>query len=204
MYITDMNIGIASLPAPNMDINGDSYLIKKSTGQILLTVIDGLGHGEEAFEASDKAKKFIESNAKNDIKNIILDLDRQLLNTRGVVIGLVKIDLLKKILYYCGIGNIDIRIVSEPHIYTTFQGGIVGTGLRGTHICQREYRYDNIGLVILHSDGISNRFKLSDYPLVYREPQKVADQIIKDFRRINDDATIMITTFDSYNGKYYH
>ena len=38
-----MNIGIASLPASNMDINGDSYLIKNLDDQILLTVIDGLG-----------------------------------------------------------------------------------------------------------------------------------------------------------------
>lgn len=196
-----MNVGIASLPAPNMDINGDSYLIKKINGQILLTVIDGLGHGEEAFEASNRAKKFIEYNAKNDIKKIILDLDRHLLNTRGVVIGLIKIDTLKKILYYCGIGNVEIHIISEPHIYITFQGGIVGTGLRDAYICQREYRYDNIKLVMLHSDGISNRFKLSDYPFVCQEPQKVADQIIKDFRRVNDDATIMITTFDDYNDK---
>ena len=45
----------------------------------------------------------------------------------------------------------------------------------------------------MHSDGISARWSLDDYPgLVRRHPGVVAGLLYRDFQRESDDATVIV------------
>jgi serine/threonine-protein kinase RsbT len=185
-----LKLGIASRPALDQKINGDDYLVKEWNGQTLLVVIDGLGHGEDAAVASTKARQYVLENHTRDVEQIVLGLHIHLRGTRGVVAGAVRIDRMAHRLIFCGIGNIDVSIVAEPPMHPTSLDGILGANAR--KIMKFGYTYDTLRAVVLHSDGVSGRFSLSDYPLVYEQPQFVAQRILDEWGNKNDDATIAI------------
>lgn len=185
-----MRFGVAARPLSGMTVNGDAYVIKEWNGQTLLAVIDGLGHGEEASIASSRAKNYIAAKYATGIEKIIQDLHEHMNDTRGVAAELVRIDRTTRQLLFCGIGNTETRIVGEPPMHPASLDGIIGMNVRKT--TRFAYRYDSLRAVVLHSDGISGRFELSDYPSVYDQPQKVADQIMTECGKKHDDAIIVI------------
>lgn len=189
-----MKFGIASRPILGLNVNGDAYVTEEWNGQTLLAVLDGLGHGEEAHIASAKAREYILQNRTKDVEQLILGLHADLHATRGIAVGLAKIDRTTNQLSFCGIGNIEARIIGEPPMHPASLEGIVGMNLRKTK--RFEYRYDSLKAVILHSDGISSKFDISNYPASYEHPQKTSEQILNEWGKKQDDATIVIAVED--------
>nr|MDO8097642.1 ATP-binding protein [Candidatus Njordarchaeota archaeon] len=189
-----MRFGIVCRPAMGVVVNGDAYVVKDWDGQTLLAVIDGLGHGEEAAIASVKAREYVLKNHARDVEQIISGLHEHLHGTRGAVAGLVRIDRDARQLLFCGIGNVDASIVGEPPMHPPSLEGIIGINAR--KIVRFGYTYKSLRMVVLHSDGISGRFGLSDYPTVYEQPQAVAERIMAEWGKEDDDATILIAVED--------
>ncbi len=190
-----MKFGITSRSASGISVNGDAYAIKEWNEQTLLAVIDGLGHGEEASIAAREAKEYILKNHTIDIEQIITDLHAYLHKTRGVAAGITRIDRTKRELLFCGIGNTEICVVGDPPMHPASLEGILGMNLRKA--IKFGYRYNSLRAILMHSDGISSRFNLSDYQSVYEEPQMVAEQIMAEWGKGQDDATIIIAVEDS-------
>lgn len=189
-----MKFGIASRPILGLNVNGDAYVTEEWNGQTLVAVLDGLGHGEEACVESTKAKEYILQNRTKDVEQLILGLHADLHMTRGIAIGLAKIDRTTNQLFFCGIGNIEVSIIGEPPMHPASLDGIVGMNLR--KVKKFEYRYDSLKAVILHSDGVSSKFDLSYYPAFYEHPQKTSEQILNEWGKKLDDATIVIAVED--------
>ncbi len=171
-------------------MNGDAWFSKEWDDRTLLAVIDGLGHGEEANTASEKAKQSLMVNYSGDLDEIVRNLHVFLHNTRGAVIGLVRVDRSKKELVYCGIGNVEVQIKSDPSLHPTSLNGIVGINMR--QVLQFKYSYKSLKVILLHSDGISGHFNLADYPSAYKHPQEVSEEILARWGNPMDDATIVI------------
>jgi anti-sigma regulatory factor (Ser/Thr protein kinase) len=195
-----LKLGIASRPAVGMTANGDTYLIKEWNGQALLGVIDGLGHGEEASFASMKAEKYVLANPTRDVEEIISGLHEHLHGTRGAIAALVRIDRDARRLFFCGIGNVDVSIEGDPQMHPASLEGIIGVNIR--KIIKFSYSYNFLKGVMMHSDGISSRFNLSDYPSVYEQPQAVAERIMAEWGKKDDDATIVIAVEEEQRPGY--
>jgi len=190
-----LRFGIASRPVLGMSVNGDAYTIREWDGQTLLAVIDGLGHGEEAAVASRKAKEYILENHTRDVEQIIQGLHIHLQKTRGIAAELVRIDRVNVQLFFCGVGNTEVRVVGEPPMHPASLDGIIGMNLRKA--TRFAYRYHSLRVVVLHSDGVSSRFDLSDYPSIYEQPQNVAEKIVAEWSKEHDDATVLIAVEDA-------
>jgi hypothetical protein len=55
------------------------------------------------------------------------------------------------------------------------------------------YPFSGAPCVIMHSDGLSNRWRIGDYPgLAACHPSLIAAVLFRDFRRGKDDATIAV------------
>jgi len=187
-------IGIASKPIEGERVNGDAWFFKTWDGQTLLAVIDGLGHGQEAALASETARQYLIDNYSSDLEGIMQGLHTELHKTRGCVAGLVYVNHVEKKITHCGIGNIDVIIDSRPPAHPASLNGIVGVNIRKVLVF--EYHYDSLRLVIMHSDGISSRFDPGNYPLVFKNPQVVAEQIMADWGKSTDDRLILIAAED--------
>jgi hypothetical protein len=94
---------------------------------------------------------------------------------------------------YAGIGNISGSIVSSTDSRgMVSHNGIVGLHGRRAHML--EYRCPAGALLIMHSDGVSSRWALtdSDDGLMARHPAIVAAVIHRDYTRGRDDATVIV------------
>lgn len=185
-----MRVGVACRPAKNWEVSGDTYLLHEWNSQTLAAVIDGLGHGVEAHRASENARGYVEDHAAEDIEEIIRGCDRHIRKTRGVSIGLVRIDRKTDRLSCSGVGNVEMQILNKRAKHLLSMAGIVGCNLR--RVRKFEYAYEPVSGILMHSDGVSGRFDLSKYPYLRRDPQLAAERIIEEWGKERDDATILI------------
>ncbi len=186
-----IKIGIAARPYPGETVSGDACFVGEYEDRTLIGVVDGLGHGQGAALVAQKAIHHLEEHYRDGLVEIIQGCHETLRGTRGVVMGLALVDPQRSILTYAGVGNICIRVVGAKSVSLISANGIVGDVL--PKIREEKVTYSPGDLVIIHSDGVSARFNLDDYPgLVQKEPQQIADTIARDFAREYDDAIIVV------------
>jgi hypothetical protein len=95
-------------------------------------------------------------------------------------------------LHYAGVGNIS-GVIIDPHR----SRGLVslnGTlGLQSARVRQFDYDYSEDSAVVMHSDGLSARWHLSDYPgLCLKHAAVIAGVLFRDHARKRDDATVLV------------
>jgi hypothetical protein len=94
---------------------------------------------------------------------------------------------------FAGVGNISAQIYS---------GALAGQHLvsvNGTagHQTQRikefSYNWPEDGMLVMHSDGLSTGTSLESHPgLALHDPSLIAGVLYRDFKRGNDDATVVV------------
>jgi anti-sigma regulatory factor (Ser/Thr protein kinase) len=91
-----------------------------------------------------------------------------------------------------GIGNVAGAMISDDGLKRMVShAGTAGQIARKIH----EFVYPYVGTptVILHSDGLSNRWALDDYPgLGLSHPSLIAGILYRDFARGSDDSSIVV------------
>lgn len=185
-----MRIGVVCRPAKNLEVSGDTYLLLDWDNQTLVAVIDGLGHGTDAYRASKKAREYVKDHASEDVEEIIRGCDRHIRKTRGVSMSLVRIDRKTNQFSCSGVGNVETRILNKRPRHPLSMAGIVGCNLR--KVRKFEYAFEPASVVLMYSDGVSSRFDLSKYPYLRRDPQRAAERIVEEWGKDRDDATILI------------
>lgn len=180
---------VFSRPKPGFKNNGDAYFIKRYADHAIIAVVDGIGHGDKASEASGIAIKVIEDKFRDDLEQVVLTIHRKLHGSRGCVIGIVRMDKEGKI-EYLGVGNIRAQIYT-PELYKRLVSfdGLVGSNLR-------TLRTDSLTLntpclIVLHSDGVSS-FNFEDKKIVYRPVMEIAKEAFEQHKKSSDDATLLV------------
>jgi len=184
-------IGAASRPKPGENFNGDNYVICHLSENIsLAAVIDGLGHGKEAHVASQSAKERILLNPDLPLNTLMEQIHRSLRGTRGATVGITRLDTELNKVDFIGIGNIEGQILSsiKKQNFTSL-GGIVGHNMRTPRIF--EYNFERGSNISMYSDGITSRWQNNGIEW-QKQPQQIAEHILNNHARINDDATILI------------
>ncbi|MDX1901344.1 MAG: SpoIIE family protein phosphatase [Gammaproteobacteria bacterium] len=194
-----ISYGISATPKQGDTQNGDQYLIKKQQDSILIATIDGLGHGQYAFESAKRAVDFIDTYPDGaPLDDLIRLCHDELKNTHGVVLMLAQIEKNHRVTW-AGVGNIIGMVYKKKsheylrnEIFLT-QAGIVGSNLPALKI---SYTTANPGdLLIFATDGIDQDF-LTDEFNIKDLPQKISDQIFKKYRNPNDDALVLVCHWD--------
>jgi len=149
------------------------------------------GTGRGLPLATQKAIGYLEEHYREAPTEIVRGCHEALRDTRGAALGLALIDPERSTLTYVGIGNIEIPVVGEESHSLPSQYGIVGANVR--KIRTEEIAYNPGNLVIMHSDGISAKFSLGDYPgLRQMDPKRIAEVIVRDYAREYDDSLIVV------------
>lgn len=187
-------IGAASRPIPTELLNGDDYIITHlSSTEILIAIIDGLGHGKHANIAADLATEQILLKRDQPIDLIMQHTHNVLKGTRGAVAGICKIDTDKKKLLFTGIGNIEGQVINTVSTKSLISfGGIVGHNIRTPRVFEFDFK-EGYNLC-MYSDGIVSSWK--DEEIDWTEhPQINAEKILNKKSRNSDDATIIIISY---------
>ncbi len=183
--------GAFTRPQVNEDSNGDGYLIETVENRQLVAIIDGLGHGEGARDATVAAIASIKENARQPVEAIIRAAHEALRPTRGAVLGLAAIDSSSHTIEYAGIGNTDFRVLggSKPLRFISLNGTL-GSRLERVKVFKEQL--PRAVTIVLSTDGISDRWDPESYPgLLGLHPQLLCATVMRDYGRPNDDATIL-------------
>lgn len=70
MPVQGLELSVFSRPLPGQKYNGDSYFIKRYEDKVIFAVIDGLGHGKDAQEASQSAVDCLENSYRRPFTEI--------------------------------------------------------------------------------------------------------------------------------------
>jgi negative regulator of sigma-B (phosphoserine phosphatase) len=185
----DANLEHASLIRPCMGerVSGDAVVIRPIEHGLFAAIIDVLGHGPDAHELTHVIERFLESHASADVSGLITALHQRLKGTRGAAAGLCAVDSTAGTLVYAGIGNTCIRRFGASETRLVSKDGVLGQNMR-TPLVQ-SLTLEAGELLLLYTDGVSDRFTSGEYPGVLRHaPKDVVKNILDRFGKDHDDA----------------
>lgn len=190
----DMRLGVISTRYPGEDFNGDGWVVQRRGDLIVLVVVDGLGHGASASDAAREAERIIRESSSTSPNLLLEDCHKALAKTRGAAIGIAALQPDGALLTFAGIGNIAGSISTEA----SSRALASHNGTSG-HVAPRlqefTYPWSSESLLVLHSDGISMRWNLNNYPGIRsKHPSIIAAVVHRDFARANDDSTILVAS----------
>lgn len=177
--------------------SGDRHIVCNFPHGALVAVMDGLGHGPIAGEASDIAARVFEANPQESIEALIVLCHEALKQTRGVAITLASVDFRNDTLTWLGVGNVEGRVLrafptaQRPGEWVLLRGGIVGYRL--PQIRASTVPIDVGDLLIMATDGIGVQF--SETVDVTASTQSIADAIMHNFRKL-DDALVLVARYE--------
>jgi len=180
-------------PINGETVCGDAWACRYDGAVTTLVVADGLGHGPLAATASQRAIATFDGAELEEPGQLLDRMDRALGGTRGAAVSVARIDMAARKVLFAGVGNvagwIDDGARRRPMV--TFPG-IVGQN-RSKRIRQLDYEVAPGSLVVLHSDGLTGKWALTDYPTVRRhDPLVIAACLMRDAGIRHDDASVVV------------
>ena len=190
--IESQRFGIWSRSHPGEDVNGDGYFILKRNRQTLVAVIDGLGHGEGAKEATDSAIDSLDEWMGEPLEEVLQSAHAALRSTRGAVLGAAIIDEANNRFHYAGVGNVTVRVLCAPESFSPIStNGTLGARLGNPRVWT--YPWTAGATLVMASDGVSASWDIESYPGILRHsPQLLAGVLMRDYGRTTDDATVLV------------
>ncbi|WP_188985713.1 SpoIIE family protein phosphatase [Pseudomonas matsuisoli] len=181
-------VGAAGTPYPQEEVSGDSWAVKGNR----FMICDGLGHGPSAAVASEKAREiFLAYADRFPLDELMENLHQALMSTRGGALSMAEVDPEHGQVSFCGIGNVAGRLLTNDSRSMVSNNGTLGYKIG--RIQTFTYPWTPGALLVLNSDGLTSKVGLKDYPgSLLRHPALIAGLLHRDFRRHNDDATVLV------------
>jgi negative regulator of sigma-B (phosphoserine phosphatase) len=180
---------------------GDLHLVCCNRNGLLIAAIDGLGHGEEAANASKAAAALLKSSADHPIISLVERCHEELRATRGVVLSLAFIDPEQGMMTWLGVGNVQgVLMRGDAKRGNAQESLLLRAGVVGSQLPPLQATVLPISrgdTIFLATDGIRTDFSTS---LSAREnPQRAADRILNQYSNGNDDALILVARLTGVN-----
>lgn len=180
-----------TLAKPGERVNGDAVFVRRDgADRLVLAVIDGLGHGPIAAEASQAAVACLASaGLERSVLELMQMMHAELRGTRGAAATVCVIRGAK--LETCAVGNVQLSS-SATMVPLVLSSGVLGQRVAKFRVCEAELKSGT--RLALFSDGISSRLRLEEMRRLV--PEQACKQVIEQHRKLEDDATILIADMD--------
>ncbi len=185
---------VASRAMAGQRRSGDAALVCAGGDGLLVAVVDGLGHGDEAAVAAGVAIRTLREQAGQPIESLFQRCHETLQATRGAAIALAMLDASRATVTWSGVGNVEgILVRSSQHgerdkLYLTNRGGVVGYRLPLVHASVFQIAAGD--QLIFATDGIDECFTSGDIP--HGPPDRVARAILDRHGKATDDALVLV------------
>jgi anti-sigma regulatory factor (Ser/Thr protein kinase) len=186
-----------SRPITGEEVSGDGYEVRVADGRHQVMVSDGLGHGPLAAAASHAAVNSFRNAPAVPPAALLEIVHREISHTRGAALAIAELDAAAGVVRYAGLGNISGTIVEG----SSRRGMVSLPGIAGHQRRQiREYDYPlaRAAAVVMHSDGVVDRWQPADYPgLSSAAPVLIAATVLRDAGVRRDDACVLAARLPS-------
>jgi anti-sigma regulatory factor (Ser/Thr protein kinase) len=187
-------VGIFGRPYPGEDESGDEGAFVRTDGDLVVGVVDGLGHGGPAREASRAAVDTLRQNSHLEIERIVEGCHLALHGTRGAVMAIARVDDTDSSLRAAVVGDVSL-VVEGPgtHRHVLSRPFLLGARGAKPKVVIETASLAARDVVISFTDGISTRADVgADSDLLREHPIVIAHQIVERFARDNDDALVLV------------
>jgi anti-sigma regulatory factor (Ser/Thr protein kinase) len=187
-----LHFGAVRVALPGQEVCGDNWSARQRPNLVQILVADGLGHGWGAAQASREAIKIFHHSSWTAPQYLLEKVHAGMRHTRGAAVAVVQIDVAGQEVRFAGIGNITATILSpdSSHHLISHNGT---AGYLAPKIQEFAYAWAPQTLLVLHSDGLTNRWSLEPYTaLAERHPSLIAGVLYRDFKRGKDDVVVVV------------
>ena len=184
---------VASRAVPGENVSGDLQVIAPSRDGVLVAVVDGLGHGDEATAAARLAAQTIEAHANDPMLTLVRHCHQALRTTRGAVMTIVSLNGQDDTMTAIGIGNVETVLfradpAARPRRESVLlRGGVVGYQLPALQASVSPLTVGDV--VVFATDGVREDF--SDLITPAEALPQMVEKIIAQKFRGNDDGLVL-------------
>ncbi|HLM65219.1 MAG TPA: ATP-binding SpoIIE family protein phosphatase [Acidimicrobiales bacterium] len=185
-------VALLTRPIAGEVVCGDAGAWLAADGVRTVIVADGLGHGPVAATAARGAVRAFEATGPAEPADMLAAAHRALAGTRGAAVSVAQLDAAAGRVRFAGVGNVAGWIDDREHRRRMVSfPGIVGH--KRPRIRQVDYPLAPGALVVLHSDGLSDKWAIDDYPGLRRHDGLVAAAtLMRDAGIRHDDASVLV------------
>jgi negative regulator of sigma-B (phosphoserine phosphatase) len=193
----ELEIGVAGVAIEGEQRSGDLAVFAPYDRGGLVAVIDGLGHGDDAADASALAERVIREHASVPPTDLLKRCHEALRKSRGVVLTAAWFDLEAMELFWAGVGNVEARLVRGAAAYgarhdsALVLGGVLGYNLPRVRPARTDLRRGDA--VAFATDGIDADYSTSLTPGL--PAQRLAERILQRHGRDTDDALAAVVRY---------
>lgn len=177
---------------PGETVCGDGWVWEERAGGGVMLIVDGLGHGPPAAEATGHAIAAFRAERHGGPAARLERIHRALRETRGAAVAIADVDAGAGVLRFAGVGNVAAIITSgDRGRHLVSHNGTAGAV--APRITEYAYPWWADDVLIMHTDGIATVRDLGRHPgLARRHPRLVAGVLYRDHVRGSDDATVVV------------
>ncbi|MEW5765828.1 MAG: SpoIIE family protein phosphatase [Acidobacteriota bacterium] len=182
--------GAVCLPVAEEPVGGDAWAVAVSGSRGRLIVVDGLGHGPLAAEAADAVLRAFWRGPFLDLEELFAFLHEASRHGRGAACSVGEMDLGAERIRFAGVGNVAGMVVHlDGEKRWMPRAGTLGAEKVRPGV--QEVPWTPGTMLLLHSDGLTSRWSLDQYPgLTRRHPALQAGVLYRDWARGTDDVTV--------------
>lgn len=179
-------------PIEGEDVCGDAYAVRRSPGGLRLMMCDGSGHGPLAASASRAAVRLFCETDSTVPEEMVARIHTALKGSRGGAVAVADVDFAGRTVRFSGLGNIAASVLSPGRK----QGMVSVPGVAGYQartIRAFDYELPEGAVVVLHSDGLTERWNLDGQErLLTADPLVIAASLLRDAGVRRDDAGVLV------------
>jgi len=190
-------VAILGRPFADEDVSGDDATFVRRGDDWILCVVDGLGHGELAREASARATAVVQQNPSGvDLEELLRECHSALQGTRGAVMSLMRFERTSGVCEHLCVGDIGTQLTRyRESNRLSCRRGIVGLK-DNSYASTRQADAVSIrsgDVVLAYSDGLKSALDISeDAELLREHPLIIAEHALTTYGRDSDDALVLV------------
>jgi anti-sigma regulatory factor (Ser/Thr protein kinase) len=187
-------VGIYGRPIPGEPVSGDHAGFVRADENLLVALVDGLGHGPDARKAADIAIAQLCARPTAALDAMLDDCHLALHKSRGAVGGVARVHEEHTELEAAGVGNVTLQVVDIQGARRVMGSSRVLGAPGPWRSPKRELLpIGSREVLILFSDGLSSRVDMSQHAELLREhPIVIASQLVQRFARNTDDVLVLV------------
>lgn len=192
---------VARYPKKGEEISGDLSFVKEVKDKVLLAAIDGLGHGEKALNASEKAVHSLKEFSNESLISLVKTCHENLKSTRGVVMSVAVLNSVENTLTWLGVGNVEGMLLrGNDNKFDKTDTILSCRGILGYKLPLLKASMVSItpgDILIFTTDGV--RYGFEKNINANMSPDTIVKYIASNYRNTSDDALILAARYKDLN-----